>query len=185
MAPSAVDGEPSAIGAGFDSYIHRVDLTGAALPAAWRVPLIVRLLPSPDRAPQAAVKRPCRGGARIAATPRRACWRCSNRTRRWGSPRRSWSGLRAPRCSMRWAPSPGGRSDSSTSSPALALSLHALPTDGWPEGTVPGHRWWISGWGCRAASPPSSTGPRSRTRSGAPKRCRHDAMSGPHGGVPR
>ena len=51
--PVDVVGEPSTIGAGFDSYIHRMDLTGPALPDAWRRPLIVRLLPSPDRAPQA------------------------------------------------------------------------------------------------------------------------------------
>jgi aminoglycoside phosphotransferase (APT) family kinase protein len=48
-----VVGEPTAIGIGFDSYIHRLDLGGPDLPDAWRGPLIVRLLPSPDRAPQA------------------------------------------------------------------------------------------------------------------------------------
>jgi aminoglycoside phosphotransferase (APT) family kinase protein len=50
----AVAGTPARIGAGFDSYIHAVELAGAVLPDAWQVPLIVRLLPSPDRAPQAA-----------------------------------------------------------------------------------------------------------------------------------
>ena len=44
---------PTSIGAGFDSYIHLVRLAGASLPAEWQEPLVVRLLPSPDREPQA------------------------------------------------------------------------------------------------------------------------------------
>ena len=68
----AVDGAPSAIGAGFDSYIHRVDLRGATLPEAWRVPLIVRLLPSADRAAQAAREATVQGWCadRCYAAPR-------------------------------------------------------------------------------------------------------------------
>jgi aminoglycoside phosphotransferase (APT) family kinase protein len=49
-----VAGEPTCIAGGFDSFIHAVDLAGGALPPEWRGPLVVRLLPTPDRAPQAA-----------------------------------------------------------------------------------------------------------------------------------
>ena len=48
-----VAGTPTAISGGFDSYIHRVELAGTALPVEWARPLVVRVLPSPDRAPQA------------------------------------------------------------------------------------------------------------------------------------
>jgi aminoglycoside phosphotransferase (APT) family kinase protein len=47
-----ITGPPGAIGAGFDSYIHLVHLAGDELPAAWREPVIVRLLPTADRAAQ-------------------------------------------------------------------------------------------------------------------------------------
>ena len=51
----AVDGEPSAIGAGFDSYIHRVDLTGTALPDG--------LARAADRAAAAVPRSGAPGGA--------------------------------------------------------------------------------------------------------------------------
>ena len=52
---SAVEvvGAPTAAGAGFDSYVHFVELAGSGLPAAWRAPLVVRILPSADRSEQA------------------------------------------------------------------------------------------------------------------------------------
>ena len=44
---------PSSVGAGFDSYIHLIQMRGGALPDDWRAPLVVRLLPSVDREAQA------------------------------------------------------------------------------------------------------------------------------------
>src|SRR5690606_22043215 len=49
-APVAPVAPPSSAGAGFDSYIHMVHLDGDALPAAWTGPLVVRILPTADRA---------------------------------------------------------------------------------------------------------------------------------------
>lgn len=43
----------SAVGAGFDSYIHLVHLGGSGLAAEWGEPLVVRILPSVDRRLQA------------------------------------------------------------------------------------------------------------------------------------
>ena len=136
--PVAVAGEPSAIGAGFDSYIHRVALTGAALPDPWRVPLIVRLLPSPDRASQAVREATVQG------------W-CADRG--YAAPRvlavlAPEEGLGLPTQIMERAPGVT-MLDAVGSKPwrgfrlvdqlaGLALALHALPTDGWPEGTVSG-----------------------------------------------
>ena len=56
--------DPTAISGGFDSFIHRVELVGDALPAEWTRPVVVRVLPSPGRAPlanrEAAVQSWCR-----------------------------------------------------------------------------------------------------------------------------
>lgn len=46
-------GKPSAVGAGFDSFIHLIELRGDGLPEAWRLPLVVRILPTADRAERA------------------------------------------------------------------------------------------------------------------------------------
>ena len=48
-----VVGSPSSVGAGFDSYIHLLQLGGAGLPGPWRQPLVVRVLPTADRADSA------------------------------------------------------------------------------------------------------------------------------------
>ncbi len=48
-----VVGSPSSVGAGFDSYIHLLQLGGAGLPGPWRQPLVVRILPTADRADSA------------------------------------------------------------------------------------------------------------------------------------
>jgi aminoglycoside phosphotransferase (APT) family kinase protein len=48
-----VVGTPAPIGRGFDSHLHLVRLAGDTLPAAWREPVVVRLLPSVDRVWQA------------------------------------------------------------------------------------------------------------------------------------
>lgn len=48
--------EPRSVGAGFDSYIHLVQLWGDGLPPQWREPLVVRILPTADRAQQASAE---------------------------------------------------------------------------------------------------------------------------------
>lgn len=44
---------PRSVGAGFDSYIHLLQLRGPGLPRAWAAPLVVRILPSVERMDQA------------------------------------------------------------------------------------------------------------------------------------
>jgi aminoglycoside phosphotransferase (APT) family kinase protein len=46
-------GVPNAVGGGFDSFIHFVQLAGSGLPDAWRLPLVVRIVPSVDRTDRA------------------------------------------------------------------------------------------------------------------------------------
>ena len=65
----AVAGSPVAVGAGFDSFIHLVDLTGDELPAAWRRPLVVRLLPSIDRVEQAHREATVQGWVAASGVP--------------------------------------------------------------------------------------------------------------------
>jgi aminoglycoside phosphotransferase (APT) family kinase protein len=60
---------PSAVGAGFDSYIHLLRLRGAALPEPWRKPLVVRILPSVDRAAQASAEAVAQGWAADGGYP--------------------------------------------------------------------------------------------------------------------
>ena len=102
------------------------------------MPLIVRLLPSPDRAPQAAREATVQG------------W-CADRG--YAAPRvlavlEPDQGLGLPTQIMERAPGTT-MLDAVGAKPwralrlvdqlaGLALSLHALPTDGWPEGTVSG-----------------------------------------------
>ena len=157
-----------------------------SLPDAWRVPLIVRLLPSPDRAPQAA-READRAGVVRGPRLRRATRARGARNRTMGSTsrRRSWSGLRAPRCSTRSPPSPGGRRRLVDQLAGLALSLHALPTDDWPERTARRIAGGPAPRACRVASSPSSTGP---TLADALRRARGPVGRrhvGAAGGVPR
>lgn len=61
--------EPSAVGAGFDSYIHLVQLAGADLPVEWRLPLVVRILPRADRLDHARGEAATQGWAADAGYP--------------------------------------------------------------------------------------------------------------------
>jgi aminoglycoside phosphotransferase (APT) family kinase protein len=49
----ALIGAPHRVGAGLDSFIHLLQLSGGSLPPAWREPLVVRVLPAPGRLDQA------------------------------------------------------------------------------------------------------------------------------------
>lgn len=62
-------GEPVAVGAGFDSFIHLIALRGDALPDVWRLPLVVRILPSADRAARAEFEAATQGWAADAGYP--------------------------------------------------------------------------------------------------------------------
>jgi aminoglycoside phosphotransferase (APT) family kinase protein len=140
--PVTVVGEPKAIAGGFDSFIHAVDLRGGALPAEWRGPLVVRLLPSLDRAPQAsretAVQGWCADHGYAApralavlgpddgfALPTQVMERAPGTTMLEAFTARPW---RARRLVDQIA--------------GLALRLHALPTDGFPSdpATLVDHR---------------------------------------------
>jgi aminoglycoside phosphotransferase (APT) family kinase protein len=66
---AAVVGEPSAVGAGFDSFIHLIELRGDGLPDAWRLPLVVRILPSADRIERARLEAATQGWAADAGYP--------------------------------------------------------------------------------------------------------------------
>ena len=135
--PVEVVGRPSMIEGGFDSYVHAIDLRGDTLPPEWSKPLVVRVLPSVDRAPQA---------MREAAV-------------------QSWSaaqGYNAPKVLALLGPEEGlglpaqvmERASGTTMLRALtskpwragplidllaelALRLHSLPVDGWPGSTDP------------------------------------------------
>jgi aminoglycoside phosphotransferase (APT) family kinase protein len=129
--------DPVPITGGFDSFLHGVQLTGAALPADWREPLVVRLLPTADRSAQAereaAVQRWC--VARGYAAPRvltllapddglglpaLVMERISGPTMADAMKRRPWRMLRlVDRLAQ------------------LALRLHALPPDDWPGRSDP------------------------------------------------
>lgn len=130
--PVHVGGDPIAIVGGFDSFLHVVHLTGPVLPDDWRVPLVVRLLPSADRAAQAereaAAQRWCGAQGydvpRVLAVldpseglglPAQVMERAPGTTMLVAITSRPW---RAFRLVDRLA--------------GLALRLHALPTDGWP-----------------------------------------------------
>jgi aminoglycoside phosphotransferase (APT) family kinase protein len=137
-----VAGEPKTIAGGFDSFIHAVDLTGDALPTEWRGPLVVRMLPSPDRARQAGREAAVQG------------WSAD---RGYAAPRAlavlgPGDGFDLPTQVMERAPGTT-MLDAFTAKPwrayrlvdqlaGLALRLHALPTDGFPPdpATLVDHR---------------------------------------------
>lgn len=124
--------EPRIIAGGFDSFIHAVELGGDELPPEWRVPLVARLLPSPDRAAQA---------------EREAAVQAWSADRGYAAPRvlavlGPDDGFELPTQLMERAPG-ATMLEAFTAKPwrarrfvdrlaGLALRLHALPTDGFP-----------------------------------------------------
>jgi aminoglycoside phosphotransferase (APT) family kinase protein len=140
--PVAVATEPRNVAGGFDSFIHAVDLSGDRLPVEWRGPLVVRMLPSPERAPQAAREAAVQG------------WSAE---RGYAAPRAlavlgPADGFELPTQVMERAPGTT-MLDAFTAKPwrarrfvdqlaALSLRLHALPTDGFPAdpATLVDHR---------------------------------------------
>jgi aminoglycoside phosphotransferase (APT) family kinase protein len=135
--PVEVVGTPAAIGGGFDSYIHAIDLTGDARPPGWRVPLVVRMLPSADRAPQAAKEAAVQGWCaeqgysaphvlavlqpdELTGLPTQVMERASGTTMLGAATSAPWK-------TRRLIDQLAG----------LALTLHALPSEGWPGPTDP------------------------------------------------
>jgi aminoglycoside phosphotransferase (APT) family kinase protein len=144
--PVAVDGSPSNIAGGFDSFIHAVDLTGDELPPEWRRPLVVRMLPTHDRAPQARREAAVQGWSADHgyAAPRALAVLGPD------------DGFDLPTQVMERAPGTT-MLDAFTAKPwragrlvdqlaTLALRLHALPTDGFPAdgATLVDHRLNLS-----------------------------------------
>jgi aminoglycoside phosphotransferase (APT) family kinase protein len=141
-----VAGVPAVIAGGFDSFIHGVALSGQALPPEWRGPLVVRMLPTADRAPQAAREAAVQGWSadRGYAAPRALA--VLGPTEGFELPTQVME--RAPGITML---------DAFTAKPwrarrlvdqlaALALRLHALPTEGFPPdgSTLVDHRLNLS-----------------------------------------
>ena len=141
-AAVTVVGTPETIAGGFDSFIHGVELGGEGLPPDWRRPLVVRMLPSPLRAPQAAREAAVQGwcadrgyaAPQVLAVlgpedgfdlPTQVMERASGTTMLDAFTAAPW---RARRLVDRLA--------------GLAHRLHALPTDGFPPdpATLVDHR---------------------------------------------
>jgi aminoglycoside phosphotransferase (APT) family kinase protein len=141
-----VAAEPKHVAGGFDSYIHAVELSGEALPAEWRRPLVVRMLPTPSRAPQAAHEAAVQGWsvARGYAAPQvlavlgpddgfelptQVMERAPGTTMLDAVSAKPWRALRLVDQLAR-----------------LALQLHALPTDDFPTdaASIIDHRLGLS-----------------------------------------
>ncbi len=135
--PVEVVDSPSMIAGGFDSYVHAIDLRGAMLPPEWTQPLVVRMLPSLDRAPQAAREAAAQSwcaaqgysAPKVLAVldqqdgmelPTQVMERASGTTMLSAVTSKPW---RARRLIDQLA--------------ELALRLHSLPVEGWPGSTDP------------------------------------------------
>ena len=133
----AVAGSPVAVGAGFDSFIHLVDLTGDELPEAWRRPLVVRLLPSVDRVEQAHREATVQGWVAARGYPAPLVLEVLAPDDGFGLPAQVME--RAPGGTMLDALSarPWRAFALVRQLADLQLALHALPVEGWPTGTDP------------------------------------------------
>ncbi len=133
----SVVGTPVAIGAGFDSYIHFVDLSGEQLPVAWRAPLVVRLLPSIDRVAQSHREAAVQRWAAAGGYPAPLVLEVLGPDDAFGLPAQVME--RAPGTMMLDALSarPWRTLALVRQLAGLQLALHALPLDGWPSSTEP------------------------------------------------
>lgn len=130
--PVVVSGSPAAVGAGFDSYIHLVELTGAVLPAAWTHPLVLRLLPSPDRQEQALREAAVQGWCAASGYPAPEVFAVFGPEDGFGLPAQVME--RAPGVTALDAlkARPWRAFALVDQLARLQLELHALPADGWP-----------------------------------------------------
>jgi len=131
-----VVGAPQGIGAGFDSYIHLAQLAGSVLPEAWREPLVVRILPRPDRMPRARAEAEVQGWCadRGYAAPRVLAVVAPDEL--FGLPAQVME--RAPGVTMLDAikARPWRARARVDQLAALQLQLHALDPTGWPGSTT-------------------------------------------------
>lgn len=130
-------GSPTAIGGGFDSYIHFVGLAGDRLPPAWREPLVLRLLPSVDRVEQAHREAAVQGWAAGQGFPAPIVLEVLAPDELFGLPAQVME--RMPGTTMLEALSakPWRALALVRQLAALQLSLHALPLDDWPSSADP------------------------------------------------
>jgi aminoglycoside phosphotransferase (APT) family kinase protein len=128
----SVEGEPRNIAGGFDSFIHAVDLSGAALPADWQEPLVVRMLPTMDRAPQATREAAVQGWSADSGYAAPRALAVLGRDDGFDLPTQVME--RAPGTTMldAFAAKPWRARRLVDQLAGLALRLHALPTDGFP-----------------------------------------------------
>jgi aminoglycoside phosphotransferase (APT) family kinase protein len=133
----SVVGSPAAVGAGFDSYVHLVGLTGDPLPVAWRAPLVVRLLPSVDRVAQSHREAAVQGWAASKGFPAPAVLEVLAPDDVFGLPAQVMA--RAPGTTMLEALTarPWRALALVRQLAGIQLALHALPLDGWPSSTDP------------------------------------------------
>jgi aminoglycoside phosphotransferase (APT) family kinase protein len=133
----SVAGTPAAVGAGFDSYIHLVELAGASLPAAWQAPLVVRLLPSVDRVAQSHREAAVQGWAASRGFAAPAVLEVLAPDEVFGLPAQVMA--RAPGTTMLEALTarPWRALALVRQLAGIQLALHALPLDGWPSSTDP------------------------------------------------
>ena len=164
------------IAGGFDSFIHAVDLPATRFRLSGAAPLVVRMLPIADRAPQAAGRPRCRAGAR---------------DRGYAAPRvlavlGPDDGFELPTQVMERAPGTT-MLDAFSAKPwrarrlvdqlaGLALRLHALPTDGFPPdaATLVDHRLSLPRQVVAELDRPDLAAALDRRRSSAPR-----ALDGP------
>ncbi|MGK2950519.1 MAG: phosphotransferase family protein [Acidimicrobiales bacterium] len=130
--PVTVTGAPTPIGAGFDSYIHLVQLAGPILPGAWTEPLVLRLLPSSDRHGQALREAAVQGWCAAAGYPAPEVLAVFGPDDGFGLPAQVME--RAPGTTALDAlkAKPWRAFALVDQLARLQLQLHALPTDGWP-----------------------------------------------------
>lgn len=127
-----VAGEPSTVAGGLDSYVHFAELSGDALPAEWRRPLVMRVLPTADRLDQ----------AKREAVVQTWCAEAGYAAPRVLAVLEPADALGLPAQVMERAPGktmldlikarPWQTRSLISRLAALAARLHAVPTDGWP-----------------------------------------------------
>lgn len=126
------------VGAGFDSYIHLIHLRGPALPEEWQEPLVVRILPSVERASQATTEAAAQAWAADRGYPAPRVLAVVTPDDLLGLPAQIME--RAPGVTMLDAlkAAPWRARSLVDRLAGLQLRLHGLDTDGWPGSTAPG-----------------------------------------------
>lgn len=128
---------PSSIGSGFDSFIHLVELAGATLPEEWRRPLVVRLLPSVDREPQAHEEAAAQQWAVSMGYQAPRVLEVLAPTEGFGLPAQVMERAAGRTMLELFSAQPWRARHLVDQLARLQLDLHALPVDGWPGARAP------------------------------------------------